>query len=134
MSVESSVTSRLKRRTAAWWTLLIITLAIVAAWPPETGRSLAVKVLNWAVDPDDRLPVLPPQLGYGVGDDPAIVEARDAEVRRYDTAYASGGWTRQRLLLKVVRDPFNPQTERQVLIVVGVIAWFVVWRAAGGLR
>ena len=82
MSVESSVTSRLKRRTAAWWTLLIITLAIVAAWPPETGRSLAVKVLNWAVDPDDRLPVLPPQLGYGVGDDPAIVEARDAEVRR----------------------------------------------------
>lgn len=113
--------------------MLLVSLTVIGLWPPDQGRSLAVKALNWAVDPSHQLPVLPPQLGYGMGDDPQVVEARDAEVRRYDIAYAEGGLMRQRLMLKVARDPFNPQTERQVLLVFGVIVWFAVWRM-GGLR
>lgn len=123
-----------RRALAAWWMLLITTLAIVVLWPPQSGKSLALTVINWAVDPSGRLPVLPPQLGMGLGDDPLLVEARDAEVRRYDEAFNTGGWTRRRLQLKVARDPFDPTTTRQVLLVVGVLVWFVVWRASRGGR
>lgn len=122
------------RGRAAWWILLFVTVAIAVSWPPAAGRSLAMKILNWAADPGDRLPVLPPQLGIGLGDDPTLVEARDAEVRRYDEAYRQGGWTRRRLLLKVAADPFAPSTTRQVLVVIGVLTWFVVWRWSDGMR
>jgi hypothetical protein len=109
-------------------------LAIVVVWPPDSGKSLALTIVNWAVDPGDRLPVFPPQLGMGLGDDPLLVEARDAEARRYDEAFNAGGWTRQRLLLKVAGDPFDPTTTRQVLLVAGVLVWFIVWRVVGGGR
>lgn len=122
------------RVRTAWWTLLITTLAIVVAWPPQSGKSLALTSVNWAVDPGDQLPVLPPQLGMGLGDEPFLVEARDAQVRRYDEAFNAGGWTRRRLLLKVAGDPFDPTTTRQVLLVAGVLVWFVAWRVAGGGR
>lgn len=118
----------------AWWLLLVVTLSIIALWPPQDGRSVALQIVNWAVDPSGQLPVLPPQLGYGLGDDPQVVEARDAQVRRYDIAYAEGGWTRRRLLLKVARDPFEAHTERQVLLMFGVLVWFAVWRVNGGVR
>ena len=52
-----------------WWTLLIVALLIVAAWPPADDRSLAMKFVNWAVDPGDRLPTLPRPFGPGEGDD-----------------------------------------------------------------
>lgn len=116
---------------AAWWTLLITTLAIVVVWPPERGKSLALTIVNWAVDPSDQLPILPAQLDMGLGDDPALVEARDEQVRRYDEAFNAGGWTRRRLLLKVASDPFNATTTRQVLLVAGVLVWFAVWRVPG---
>lgn len=116
---------------AAWWTLLITTLAIVVVWPPQRGKSLALTLVNWAVDPSDRLPILPAQLDMGLGDDPALVEARDEQVRRYDEAFNAGGWTRRRLLLKVASDPFSSTTTRQVLLVAGVLVWFAVWRVAG---
>jgi hypothetical protein len=48
----------------------------------------------------------------------------------YDELYAKGGWTRRRLELKVARDPFNPSTERQVLIAIGVVTAFLVWRTS----
>lgn len=118
------------RLHAVWWTLLITTLTIVVVWPPQNGKSLALTLVNWAVDPSNQLPVLPPQLGMGLGDDPLLVEARDAQVRRYDAAFNAGGWTRRRLLLKVADDPFNPTTTRQVLLVIGALMWFVVWRVA----
>jgi hypothetical protein len=111
-----------------WWLLVIVAVLIVFAWPPRDGKSLAVSFVNWAVDPWNELPVLPPQLSRGLGDDPAAVEEHDRQVQQYDALYLKGGWTRTRLELKVARDPFNPATTRQVLTMVGVITALVVWR------
>jgi len=108
--------------------LLVVALLIVAAWPPADDRSLAAKFVNWAVDPADRLPTLPPPYGAGEGDDLEAVNAHDLQTRMYDELYDKGGWTRLRLRLKVAEDPFNAATERQLLVAVGVIAAFVVWR------
>lgn len=90
-----------------------------------------LKFVNWAVDPRGELPVLPPQLGYGVGDDPRAVEERDEQVRRYDELYSRGGWTRTRLTLKVADDPLNPATERQLLLAAAAVAVFAVSRFGG---
>src|SRR5262245_32884732 len=114
-----------------WWLLVIVALLIVFVWPPTDDTSLAVKVVNWAVDPWDELPTLPDQLPLGLGDDPDAVNARDQQVQQYDALYLKGGWTRKRLELKVAGDPFNPATERQVLIAIAVLTAFLVWRATG---
>jgi len=113
-----------------WWCLTVVALLIVLAWPPDTGRSLAAKFVNWAADPFGELPVLPPQLGLGAGDDVEAVNARDAIVRHYDELYMQGGWTRRRLLLKVARDPLPPATTRQLLATLGVMTVLLVWRSA----
>ncbi len=110
------------------WLLLIVLLAIVMAWPPDNDTSLFMKAVNWAVDPGNGLPTLPPQLGMGVGDDPVAVEARDAQVRAYDTLHNQGGWMRRRLELKVATDPFNKSTTRQLLLACGIVAAFIAWR------
>lgn len=115
--------------SSPWWVLAIVALLIVIAWPPRDDKSLAVKFVNWAVDPWDELPVLPEQLSLGMGDDPAAVDARDTVVRRYDALYLQGGWTRKRLELKVAEDPLNPSTERQLLLAVGIVTAFLTWRA-----
>ena len=113
---------------AGSWVLLLSALAIVVAWPPAQGRSLLVKAVNRAVDPADSLPVLPPQLGFGLSDDLQAVEMRDEIVRRYDEKFALGGITRARLQLKVAEDPFDPVTERQLLLVFGVVVAFLTLR------
>jgi hypothetical protein len=46
----------------------------------------------------------------------------------YDELYQRGGWARMRLELKVARDPFTRSTERQLLVAVGVLTAFLVWR------
>jgi len=109
--------------------VVVVALTIVSVWPPEDDRSLAVKFVNWIVDPLDALPVLPPQLALGRGDDPEAVEARDLQTQQYDALYLKGGWTRRRLELKVARDPINPATERQLLLVIGVVTALFAWRA-----
>ena len=114
-----------------WWVLVIVALFIVAVWPPAEDRSLAVKVVNWAVDPWNELPVLPGQLALGLGDDPDAVNAHDMQVQHYDALYMKGGWTRTRLELKVATDPFNPSTERQLLTGIGVLTALLVWRLGG---
>ena len=108
------------------WILLLTALLVVAAWPPDKDHSLVVKVLNWSVDPGDSLPVLPPQLGFGLSDDVQAVEIRDEMVRRYDELFNRNALTRTRLKLKVAQDPFNPATERQLLLAFGVIVAFFV--------
>ena len=107
------------------WILLLTALLMVATWPPDKGRSLVVKALNWSVDPADTLPVLPPQLGFGLSDDVQAVEIRDEMVRRYDELFNRDALTRTRLELKVAEDPFNPATERQLLLVLGIIVAFL---------
>jgi hypothetical protein len=109
--------------------MLGVALFVIAAWPPGDEKSLAAKFVNWAADPRGELPILPAQLGYGIGDDRYAVEERDAEVRRYDELYNRGGWTRRRLELKVADDPLNPATERQLLLALGAIAVFALWRS-----
>lgn len=113
--------------TTRWWPLFGVILFVILAWPPEGDRSLMAKFVNWAVDPAGELPVLPPQLGYGLGDDPVAVEERDAQVRRYDDLYNQGGWTRRRLELKVAGDPLPRGTERQLLLVLAAAAIFGVF-------
>src|SRR4029077_4281611 len=93
---------------AQWWLPLVCALLIAAAWPPRDDKSLAAKVVNWAVDPANELPILPDQLALGQGDDPDKVHAHDMQVQQYDALYLKGGWTRTRLELKVAGDPFNP--------------------------
>lgn len=117
---------------AQWWILVIVALLLVAVWPSDTDKSLALKVVNWAVDPKDELPILPPPFGPGQGDDVDAVEIHDSLTRTYDTLYTKGGWTRMRLELKVANDPFNPSTERQVLTGIGVLTAFLVWRFGAG--
>ena len=114
-----------------WWLIVIVALLVVLAWPPDGDRSLAVKLVNWAVDPRGELPILPDQLALGMGDDPDAVATRDMQVQQYDALYLKGGWTRTRLELKVAGDPFNPGTSRQVLTVAAVAIGFLVWRLGG---
>lgn len=118
-------------RRASTWPLFLAALLIVGAWPPANGRSLVMKIVNVAVDPTDSLPVLPPQLGYGLSDDVRAVEERDAMVRAYDEAYDRDALTRMRLELKVARDPFDVSTERQLLLVFGVLTAYATVRRAG---
>lgn len=110
------------------WILFLTALLIVIAWPPERGSSLAIKATRLAVDPTGTLPFLPEQLDFGLSDDPQAVELRDELVRRYDIALASGPLTRARLTLKTAVDPFDKTTERQVLLVLGVVVAFLVVR------
>jgi hypothetical protein len=114
--------------------VLAVALFVIAAWPPDEDKSLLAKFVNWAVDPGGDLPVLPPQLGFGVGDDPQAVEERDAQVRRYDELYNQGGWTRTRLKLKVAGDPLPRGTERQLLLAFAAAAIFAVFRPHRKLR
>lgn len=106
-------------------------MLIVSVWPPRDERSLAIKVVNWAVDPWNELPVLPPQLPLGQGDDPDAVYQRDLQTQQYDALYLKGGWTRTRLELKVARDPLDPGTVRQVLTMAGVVVALLAWRLHG---
>jgi hypothetical protein len=123
---------RRKGRDVEWGLLGLIAVLLVAAWPPQGARSLAAQFVNWAVDPMDRLPVLPDVLPLGMGDDPVAVEAHDAETRLYDDLYRQGGWMRRRLEWKVAGDPFNPSTTRQVLLGAAVLAALYAWRLGSG--
>src|SRR5438132_2587496 len=108
--------------------LVAFAVLLVALWPPDNDRSLAIKIVNWAVDPRGELPVLPPPFALGAGDDPDAVAAHDAQVQAYDTRYLQGGWMRRRLEWKVARDPFDAATERQVILALGIVTAFLLWR------
>ncbi len=102
-----------------WWVLVVAALFITCAWPPSrpgplgNDKSLAMKFVNWAVDPRGELPVMPPPFTFANGDDPDAVMEHDTQT------------------LKVAGDPFNPSTERQLLVALGVATVFLVWRSSG---
>jgi hypothetical protein len=108
--------------------LAAFAVLLVCLWPPGDDRSLAVRIVNWAVDPRGELPVLPEPFALGAGDDPDAVAEHDAQVQAYDARYLQGGWMRRRLELKVARDPFDPAVERQVILAFGIVTAFVFWR------
>lgn len=114
-----------------WWFLTTVALLIVFLWPPRDHKSLALKFVNWVVDPRDELPILPDQLPLGSGDDPAAVAIHDIQTQQHDALYQKGGWTRMRLELKVASDPLDPSTERQLLTGVAVVTAFLGWRWGG---
>jgi len=117
--------------SAQWRIIWIVAVLLIFAWPPEKGRRLGMKLVNWAVDPSDALRTPPPPLPIGLDDDGDAVTAHDAETAEYYEQYQSSGLTRLRMRLKVAGDPFDPSTERQILVGFGVLSGLLVWRLGG---
>jgi hypothetical protein len=107
------------------WTVAVL---LILCWPPDKGRSLLVKAVNWAVDPSDLLPTLPAPLPIGLDDDGDAVAAHDTQETEYYRLRDSSPMMRWRLSMKVASDPFDPSTERQLLIGVAVLSVLGVWR------
>jgi len=113
-----------KKQWRVIWPLAIFALL---AWPAANG-SLAVKSVRWLADPNGTLPHLPPPLSMEMGDNGDAVAEHDAEEQAYYAVAAGSGWTRTRLRLAELNDPFDPATERQLLIGILVIGGLLVWR------
>jgi hypothetical protein len=86
-----------------------------------------IKALHWAVDPADALPALPPALPPGLGDNGDAVAEHDAIEGEYYRLHNSSAMTRWRMDMEAAGDPFDPTTERQVLIASAVIAALAIW-------
>jgi len=121
------------RRTqlAIIWPIAII---LILAWPPAEGRSLMMKAANWAVDPAGMLPTLPATLPMGLDDNGDAVAAHDAELTEYYRRHDSTPVTRWRMDMKTAEDPFDPVTERQLLVGLAVVGALLVWRLSGQRR
>jgi hypothetical protein len=114
--------------TKKQWTLIWpIAVFVLLAWPAANG-SLAVKTVRWLADPGGSLPQLPGPLAMGLDDNADAVAVHDAEEAEYYRVSASSGLARLRLRLKEVTDPFDPTTERQLLVGIVVIGALIVWR------
>ena len=100
---------------------------LVLAWPAENG-SLAVKALRWAADPLQSLPATPTPLALGRGDDMEAVQAHDAEEAAYYQLYNGSRLSRLRLTLRDLDDPFDPSTERQLLVALAIVLALLAWR------
>ena len=65
-----------------WTIICLVAVAIVLGWPPETGRSLGTKLVNWGADPRGFLPSLPPSLPMSLDDDGDKVTEHDMLEKR----------------------------------------------------
>src|SRR5580765_6023390 len=117
-------------RRAQWLIICTIAGLLVLCWPPDRGNgpSFLMKGIHWAVDPAGVLPSLPPPLPPGLGDNGDAVAAQDAIEAEFFRQYHSSSMTRWRMDVKASRDPFDPTTERQVLIASAVVAALAIWR------
>jgi hypothetical protein len=111
-----------------WRVILLVALLLIFKWPPDHGRSLGMKVVNWVADPNHSLPALPAPLPIGLDDNGDAVAAHDAEEQEYYRQYSNGGWTQLRMKLRDAGDPFEVTTERQVLVGIAVLSALLVWR------
>lgn len=114
-----------------WPVIWIAALLIVLAWPPDSGRSLGVTLLNWAADPRGRLPALPPPLPMGLDDDGEAVSEHDMLETAYYQIRERSTITRWRMDLKAASDPFTSSTQRQLLVGLAVVSALLVWRMDG---
>src|SRR5262245_64428950 len=121
----SYVMSAQRPNAAQWRVIWIVATLLILCWPPDQGRSLAVKAANWLADPTNSLPTTPEPLPIGLDDNGDAVAAHDAQAAEYYRQYASSGLTRFRMKLKEARDPFEPTTVRQILtgiVILGALA------------
>jgi hypothetical protein len=118
-------------RPLPWVSLGIVAVLVIFAWPPSEGRSLAVKALNWVVDPAGVLPPRPEPLAMGVDDDADVVTAHDLAENAYESLSQRSALTRLRLQLRDLSDPLSPSTERPILVILGVAGAVFVLRRAG---
>lgn len=110
-----------------WRVIWPLAIFVLLSWPAATG-SLAVKSIRWLADPNGTLPHLPPPLSMEMGDNGDAVAEHDAEEQSYYALAASSGWTRTRLWLTEVNDPFEPTTARQLIVAIAVIGVLLAWR------
>jgi hypothetical protein len=106
-----------------------IAAVLVLSWPPDRGHgsNLLIKLMHWAVDPANALPALPPPLPPGLGDNGDAVAEHDAIEAEYYRLHNSSAMTRWRMDVKAAGDPFDPTTERQVLIAFAVAGALAAW-------
>jgi hypothetical protein len=116
--------------TAQWRLIWTVAVLLILAWP-EDNQSLAIKALNWGVDPYQTLPRTPTPLAPGLGDDMDAVQQHDAEEAAYYYMYSSSRISRLRLQLRDLRDPLDPSTERQLLVGVAILVALGIWRMEG---
>jgi hypothetical protein len=111
-----------------WMVICAAAIVLVGGWPPDHGRSLGVKAINWIADPAGTLPSLPPALPRAMDDNGDAVSEHDALALEYYRAAEKPGLTRWRMRLKEMGEPLDPGTERQLLIGWGVLSALLVWR------
>jgi hypothetical protein len=116
---------------AQWIVICAVTLLLLLAWPPAEGRSLGVKLVNWIVDPRGSLPPFPEPLSFGLEDNGDAVAEHDALERDFYHARDRSATNRWRMDMKEWIDPIAPQTERQVLVGIAVLAALITWRLGG---
>jgi len=109
----------------------VVAGALVLLWPTANDRSLAAKVVNLIADPRGSLPVLPPPIPLGMGDDADAVIAHDEQEAAYYEAHDGSALTRFRMAMKDWTVPLAPGTTRQILIAVAVLGLLLVWRLDG---
>jgi hypothetical protein len=114
-----------------WAIIWTVALLVVLAWPPDKGRSLGTKLVNWAVDPSDALPGQPPPLPMGLDDDGDAVAEHDMLETAYYQARDRSASARLRIDLKNAGDPMDPSTQRQGLVGLIVVGALLVWRLDG---
>jgi hypothetical protein len=117
-----------------WSIIWAVALLAVLAWPPDQGSSLGAKLLGRLVDPFDTLPALPPPLPIGLDDDGDAVTEHDALVRSYYDVRDRSTMTRWRMAAKLVGDPLEVSTQRQLVIALVVAAGLLVWMIEGSRR
>jgi hypothetical protein len=120
--------------TVQWCIIWIVAVFLILAWPPDNGRSLGAKGVNWLADPLGSLPVSPAPLPMGLDDNGDAVTAHDTEEAQYTRAFESSSWIRMRMHLKTAGDPFDPSTERQLLTGIGILSALAVWRLNAGRK
>jgi hypothetical protein len=114
--------------SAQWKVIWIVAVVLVLTWPPDRGKSLAAKAVNWLADPTNSLPHMPDPLPMGLDDNGDAVAEHDEQEREYYRQYDSSKITRIRMDLKAATDPFDVTTERQLLVGIGVLSILAVWR------